>query len=464
MDKIFKFLKDYFLKTFGLIEDINGNIRIDSTPQGILNFVCCLITFIFSAACFYRVIYTIIGFFCKSPKYPEAPKTKRYCFVLCARNEQNVIGNTIDSILRQDYPSELIDIIVVADNCDKDDKTAEIAKQRGAKVYIRDDLSKKRKGWGLQYLFEHLKTDLPNGITTYDAYMFLDADNVIDEKFVSAMNNAYSTGKFDLIYGYLNTKNFADNWVTCAYGFNFYRATMVSHRPRAVLGCGTKSGGTGFLCDSNILKDGWPWTEIVEDTEMAMKLTTKGYRLGYCEDAITYDEQPTGFLMSCRQRMRWNKGGLIIHYKYSWALLWSFIKKPTWTKYDLYFEMFPISFYQFIIGLIYNIASLIMFLTSSGTGVNYDFGAFIGYIIWSILGICFVCWSTSILVSIKERKLIHCSLGKLIWYNIIWPWFDLISIPLSLLSLFMKITWKPIPHFDEKTIQDLDAEEVLGKK
>ena len=41
----------------------------------------------------------------------------KYAFIIAARNENAVIGNLIDSIKNQNYPSELIDVIVVADNC-----------------------------------------------------------------------------------------------------------------------------------------------------------------------------------------------------------------------------------------------------------------------------------------------------------------------------------------------------------
>ena len=62
-------------------------------------------------------------------------KLHRYAAVISARNEANVIGGLIASLKAQNYPCELLDIYVIADNCTDD--TAQVAAQAGAKVYRR---------------------------------------------------------------------------------------------------------------------------------------------------------------------------------------------------------------------------------------------------------------------------------------------------------------------------------------
>lgn len=83
----------------------------------------------------YQGIYVIIALLGKKKKKnynTEAKTLHKYAFIIAARNENAVIGNLIDSIKNQNYPSELIDVIVVADNCT--DNTAEISRQHGAIV------------------------------------------------------------------------------------------------------------------------------------------------------------------------------------------------------------------------------------------------------------------------------------------------------------------------------------------
>ena len=122
----------------------------------------------------YKAIYYAIGFLF-TRKFKPAKKNHKYGVLVAARNEETVIGNLLDSIKKQDYPKELIDIFVVADNCT--DKTADIARKHGAKVYERFDNEHKTKGFALQFLFENIKNDY--GIQNYEGYFIFDADNLL---------------------------------------------------------------------------------------------------------------------------------------------------------------------------------------------------------------------------------------------------------------------------------------------
>lgn len=78
---------------------------------------------------FYQFIYIVIALIGDKKKKLdtyEAKKLHKFAFIIAARNEQAVIGNLINSIKQQNYPAELIDVIVVADNCTDD--TAQIAR------------------------------------------------------------------------------------------------------------------------------------------------------------------------------------------------------------------------------------------------------------------------------------------------------------------------------------------------
>ena len=69
-------------------------------------------------------------------KFKEKPllidKEHKFMAIIPAHNEEMVIKNLIESLKAQNYPKELLDIYVIADNCT--DKTAEIAKNAGAIV------------------------------------------------------------------------------------------------------------------------------------------------------------------------------------------------------------------------------------------------------------------------------------------------------------------------------------------
>ena len=175
MNEFWNAILKWFQNLLGLdlmLDAINNNRTIPA--QAWLNLIYSSITLIFGVLLTYRFIYMILGLFGKSRKYGEAPNDKKYCFLVPARNEELVIGNLIDSVRAMDYPQELVDIIVVADNCDEEDKTAEIARSKGAIVFERHDLTRCRKGFGLQYaLKEFAKThDLEKDYYAYIVFVF----------------------------------------------------------------------------------------------------------------------------------------------------------------------------------------------------------------------------------------------------------------------------------------------------
>ena len=70
--------------------------------------------------------------------------------------------------------------------------------------------------------------------------------------------------------------------------------------------------GTGYLVDSSIIKKnhGWKCNLLTEDIEFTVTNILDGEKVGYCEDAMFYDEQPTTFKQSWNQRMRWTKASI----------------------------------------------------------------------------------------------------------------------------------------------------------
>ena len=73
------------------------------------------------------VIIFIIGLFAKRKTFPKTEEKLRYGVIICARNEEKVVGNLIESIRKCDYPQDKLDVFVIAHNCT--DKTAEVARQ-----------------------------------------------------------------------------------------------------------------------------------------------------------------------------------------------------------------------------------------------------------------------------------------------------------------------------------------------
>ena len=223
--------------------------------------------------------------------------------IIPAHNEEAVIANLIESLKKQDYPKELLDIYVIADNCT--DNTAKIAKEAGAIVYKRFDSVNKTKGYALNwFLQQKIKEN-----ADYDAFFVFDADNIVDKNFITAMNKKLCEGE-DVVQGYRDIKNAEDSWITANYALFYWVMNRCYHYSRYKLGLSPLINGTGFMVAMDVIKEtgGWHSNTITEDIEFSLKSIARGYKIGWAKDAIVYDEQPLGFKQSWTQRLRWSVG------------------------------------------------------------------------------------------------------------------------------------------------------------
>ena len=80
-----------------------------------LNFA---IVILFTLLYFYQGIYIVVGLVRRRWTDRHQPKKlHRFAAIVSARNEEAVIGELLESLRKQNYPQELLDLYVVADNC-----------------------------------------------------------------------------------------------------------------------------------------------------------------------------------------------------------------------------------------------------------------------------------------------------------------------------------------------------------
>ena len=252
-------------------------------------------------------VYQLVISLCSLIKLKDKPlkinKQHRFMAIIPAHNEEQVVGNLIESLKEQTYNKESYDIYVIADNCT--DNTAKIAEKAGAIVYERYDESNKTKGAALDwFLQQKIKEN-----AQYDAVCIFDADNIVDKNFIKAMNKKLCQGE-EVVQGYRDIKNPTDNWITSGYALFYWTMHRFYHLARYNLGLSPLLNGTGFMVSFDIIKEnnGWKTVTLTEDIEFSLQRILKGKRLGWSTEAIVYDEQPTGFKQSWSQRSRWTVG------------------------------------------------------------------------------------------------------------------------------------------------------------
>ena len=243
------------------------------------------------SAYLYQVFYTLYGLVVcprdrRKAKRPNSTPSRRYAALICARNEEHVIGELVASLRAQDYPAELLDIYVLADN--STDGTARAARQAGATAFERFNPHQVGKGYALDELISHIRMRRP--LSDYDAFLVFDADNIVDPHFVSAMDQTFAQG-CDVLTSYRNSKNFASSWISASYSIWFLREARFLNYPRMKLHTNCAISGTGFLVSSKIIEEngGWPYHLLTEDIQFSAVCAANGWRIGYCDDAIVYD-------------------------------------------------------------------------------------------------------------------------------------------------------------------------------
>ena len=466
------------------------------------------ISLVLSYMVIYKTFYFILGIFF-TRKFKPAKKKHKYGIVIAARNEEAVIGNLLDSIKKQDYPSELVDVFVVADNCT--DNTAKVVRDKGYYCYERFDKDHRTKGFALQFLFENIKKDF--GIDSYEGYFIFDADNLLNSDYITKMNDAFDSGE-KIITSYRNTKNFDENWIASTYALHWIRSVRINHRPRSVLRLATNIQGTGVLFSNEIVMDGWKYTSLTEDRALTVDAVAQGYQISFQNEAVFFDEQPTSLKIALRQRLRWSKGHLLAFletgpYLFINIFFGKKFIKTKWNKerdkklpigkrllesirhrfasYDTFMQLCPISVLNIFRWLL---ISLIIFacysfgkgidiaLISKGTYLgkfirlfanprfisNPGYGSLLaGFYITIFLRLFYRLGKylentlMAIYIFFIERKrIIPIPLYKKVLYVLTWPIFDIIGRYTTYVAVFKKVEWKPIPHTSKITINDIE--------
>lgn len=408
-----------------------------------INFIIMCLFF----ACYvYQFVYIPIAWLPRKKETLHAPM-HRFAVLIAARNEEAVIGKLIDSIKAQSYPGRLVKIFVAADNCT--DATAEAARSHGAEVYERYDMTRRGKGYALDFLLREIKL---RGHGRFDGYIVLDADNVLDRDFILHMNGTFSAGH-DIVTCYRSSKNYGDNWISAGYALWFLRESRYLNSARARLGSSCGVSGTGFLFSQAVLDaqgGGWPFHLLTEDIEFTIDNVTRGMKVGYCPDAIAYDEQPISFRQSWAQRLRWSRGYLQVFKKYGRALI-SGIFSGSFSCYDMAMSIMPAAV---LTGL-----SIVVNLGAALVNVLY-------YHEWGVLGVSALQTLVNLYLTLfiigaittaTEWKSIHCEPAKKIFYVFTFPLFMLSYVPIVIHSLFVTPEWTHIDHTRTLDVQQICA-------
>ncbi len=446
----------------------------------VINLIFLIISLMLGLLMVHFAIFAIVGLFAKKT-YPKTDTYNKYGVIIPARNEESVIAGLIESIQKNRYPQDKLQIFVIAHNCT--DQTAEIARKMGVTVYEYNNPEECTMGYAFQHLFSCIERDY--GTQNYDGFFLFNADNILDSNYFARMNDAFEYyDKQYVITSFRNSKNFGTNLISGLYGLYFAAGCRMESRGRTVTGCSTRVQGTGYVINSNVVKDGWHYVTLTEDWEFSADQILLNNMIRYCDDAVFYDEQPTSFKIMWRQRVRWSRGHLLVFYARIKDLLKSIFvggekHRHKGSLYDIMINILPASLFGLALMMVQSLFLLATPLVDPSLTLK---DAFIGHS-WNLLtcdGVLLM-WLRSFILSglgamclavivlFAERKRIkNVSFGHKVLIVLAWPLFIALSIPMEIQALFSRnLGWKPIPHKDSTTfaaINDMEMETDLIAK
>ena len=343
---------------FDIIEKVNFMIDYDE-----IIFWCdvaILIAYVVMLLFFWYYLVYFFLCFKKPKKYEKVQEYTNFCIIIPARDESSVIKGIIKSLENQTYPKEHFDVYIVVES--KSDPTVKIAKDSFCNIVVRKNLNgRRRKGFAIEDCLKHVK-DI-NRYEFYDSFMIFDADNLLDSNYLERMNDLRISEEYQVGFGYRNFLNANKNYVTINSAIQLAMLNGVFSKGRSILFDKIMLNGTGYFIDKAVIEGagGWIFNGLTEDVELTTYCTYHNVKMGYCEDAQYYDEEPETHKVMHRQHIRWVWGYLQSKKKFKQKGV-NYKAKKRWVRNLAIFE------YNFLLWpvIIYIVLAILSFLVMFG--------------------------------------------------------------------------------------------------
>jgi cellulose synthase/poly-beta-1,6-N-acetylglucosamine synthase-like glycosyltransferase len=276
----------------------------------------------------YVLVYGIASVFPKKIHKLKTNKMNRFAVMIPGYKEDTVIIDVAREALKQDYPKDLFEVIVIADSF----KPATLASLRALPIRVVEvvfEISKKSKA--LNKCMEIIGDN-------YDIAMILDADNVMAPNVLNKINEAFNQG-FVAVQGHRTAKNTNTSFAVLD-AISEEINNSIFRKGHRVLGLSSALIGSGMGISYPIYKQFMAGIDSVgEDKEMEMRLLHKNYKIEYIEDAYIYDEKTQKSDVFVNQRRRWIAAQLSHFKHYFFDGLFHLIRNGNFDYFDKVIQM-----------------------------------------------------------------------------------------------------------------------------
>jgi cellulose synthase/poly-beta-1,6-N-acetylglucosamine synthase-like glycosyltransferase len=245
----------------------------------------------------------------------------RFIVVIPAYDEEGGVTATVLSCRALNYPPELFQVVVIADNCT--DRTAERAASAGARVVERFDGTRKSKGYAIEYLIETLRQS--GEFDTWDALVIVDADSTVHPDLLRVFAQGLESGH-DWIQCFDCVGNPTSSWRTQLMAYAFSLINGVTLLGQNALGLSAALRGNGMcLSIKGLRRVPWASHGLTEELEYSWSVRIAGGRIAFTREARVYATMLVqGGSAMTNQRRRWESG----RHELRWKKLGPLLRSP----------------------------------------------------------------------------------------------------------------------------------------
>ncbi len=249
----------------------------------------------------YSFVLSAAGLFSRQAPVAKASTQRRIAVLIPAYKEDQVIVGVAREALRNQYPRDRFDVVVIADSLKAE--TLHSLRSLPIKV-IEVSFDKSTKVRALNFAMAALGDD-------YDCALILDADNVMEREFLTKMNDLFEAGH-RAVQARRNPKN-AETPMALLDGLSETINNFIYRQGNAVMGLSCPLTGSGMMFEFKLCKNTLSQMDSVGgfDRELELRLLEQGVFVHYAKDVVVYDEKVQNQQVFEHQRKRWLSSHLI---------------------------------------------------------------------------------------------------------------------------------------------------------
>ena len=231
-----------------------------------------------------------------------------------AHNEESVITNTVENILKIDYPN--FEVIVIDDR--SSDNTASVIKDLEAKHEQVRALIREKDAFPGKSAVLNDALKMAHG----EAILVFDADATVEPDFLNKLVPNLEPADVGAVQARKIIRNKNVNFLTRCQNNEYTFDTYLQVSRDAIKGA-VELRGNGELIKRQALEDidGWNNYTITDDLDMSTRLHIKGWDVRFCPDACVYEEGIVYVFPLFRQRRRWLEGTIRRYLEYFGAAM-----------------------------------------------------------------------------------------------------------------------------------------------